>query len=189
MGSTLSVDTIQGATTAGTVAMPAHYVLQVKNVTSDAQTTKSGVGFVDFMSVAITPKFSSSKILVFCSINLSGQNTTGGSTDQGIRYSGVKLFRDSTQIAVNSNTSGNRTAVWFSTNTVGQTSNEAYRMANNSGQFLDSPSTTNAVTYKVQIGQTNQTSSFVVTNTSPIDDNQSYTHHGVSSLTVMEIAQ
>jgi len=187
--STLKVDTITGKTTAGTVAMPAGSVVQVQTVTSDAQTTVSGVGFSDFMSVAITPKFSSSKIHVSCSINLSGQNTTGGSTDEGIRYSGVKLFRDSTQIAVNSNTSGNRTAVWFSTNTVGQTTNEAYRMANNSGQFLDSPSTTSAITYKIQIGQSNQSSSFIVTNTSPVDDNQSYTHHGVSTITVMEIKQ
>lgn len=187
--STLSVDTIQGKTTAGTVAMPAGSVVQVQSTTSDAQTTVSGIGFTDFISVAITPKFSSSKIHVSCSINLSAQNTTGGSTDQGIRYSGVKLFRDSTQIAVNSNTSGNRTAVWFSTNTVGQTSNEAYRMANNSGQFIDSPNTTSAITYKIQIGQSNQTSSFVVTNTSPIDDNNTYTHHGVSTLTLMEIKQ
>jgi len=187
--STLTVDTIQGKTTAGTVAMPAGSIVQVQATTSDAQTTVSGVGFSDFMSVAITPKFSSSKIHVSCSINLSAQNTTGGSTDQGIRYSGVKLFRDSTQIAVNSNTSGNRTAVWFSTNTVGQTTNEAYRMANNSGQFLDSPSTTSAITYKIQIGQSNQSSSFIVTNSSPVDDNQSYTHHGVSTITVMEIKQ
>ena len=187
--STLKVDTIQGKTTAGTVAMPAGSVVQVQTVTSSAQTTVSGVGFSDFISVAITPKFSSSKIHVSCSINLSAQNTTGGSTDQGIRYSGVKLFRDSTQIAVNSTTSGNRTAVWFSANTIGQTSNEAYRMANSSGQFLDSPSTTSAITYKIQIGQSDQSSSFVVTNTSPVDDNSTYTHHGVSTLTVMEIKQ
>ena len=173
----------------GVGAMPTGSVLQVQTVTSEAQTSVSGVSFSDFMSVAITPKFSSSKIHISCSINLSAQNTTGGSTDQGIRYSGVKLFRDSTQIAVNSNTSGNRTAVWFSANTVGQTTNEAYRMANNSGQFLDSPSSTSAITYKVQIGQSNQTSSFVVANTSPIDDNGSYTHHGVSQLTLMEIKQ
>lgn len=187
--STLKVDTIQGKTTAGTVAMPSGSIVQVQSTTSDAQTTVSGVSFSDFMSVAITPKFSSSKIHVSCSINLSGQNTTGGSTDEGIRYSGVKLFRDTTQIAVNSNTSGNRTAVWFSANTIGQTTNEAYRMANSSGQFLDSPSTTSATTYKIQIGQSSQTSSFVVTNTSPIDDNNTYTHHGVSTLTVMEIKQ
>ena len=187
--STLSVDTIQGKTTAGTVAMPAGMIVQVQTVTSDAITIVNGVSFSDFMSIAITPKFSSSKIHVSCSINLSAQNTTGGSTDQGIRYSGVKLFRDSTQIAVNSNKDSNRTAVWFSSNTVGQTSNEAYRMANSSGQFLDSPSTTSQITYKVQIGQSNQTSSYVITNRSPINDDGSYTHFGMSQLTVMEIKQ
>ena len=62
-------------------------------------------------------------------------------------------------------------------------------MANSSGQFLDSPSTTSAITYKIQIGQSSQTSSFIVTNTSPVDDNNPYTHHGVSTLTVMEIKQ
>lgn len=187
--STLKVDTIQGKTTSGTVAMPSGSVLQVQAVTSHVIAAKSGVGFIDFISVAITPKFTSSKIHISCSINLSGQNTTGGSTDEGIRYAGVKLFRDSTQIAVNSNNSGSRTAVWFSCNTVGQTSNEAYRMANSSGQFLDSPSTTSAITYKIQIGQSNQAASYIVTNNSPVDDNQSYTHQGVSQLTVMEIQQ
>ena len=189
MASTISVDTIQGSATASTVKLPADYVLQVKSATSDAQTAVSGIGWVDFMSVAITPKFTTSKFLLSCSINMSSQNTTGGYTDQGIRYSGVKLYRDSTQIAVNSNTSGSRLPVWFSSSTVGQTSNDAYRMANSSGQWIDSPSTTNAITYKIQIGQSNQTSSYVITNRPAIDDNGSYTHHGVSALTVMEIAQ
>ena len=173
----------------GVGAMPTGSVLQVQTVTSEAQTSVSGVSFSDFMSVAITPKFSSSKIHISCSINLSAQNTTGGSTDQGIRYSGVKLFRDSTQIAVNSNKDSNRTAVSFSSNTVGQTTNEAYRMSNSSGQFLDSPSTTSQITYKVQIGNSNQTSSYVITNRSPINDDATYTHFGMSQLTVMEIKQ
>jgi len=187
--STLTVDTIQGKSTAGTVAMPAGSVVQVQAVTSDTITAVSGITFSDFMSIAITPKFSSSKIHISCSINLSCQNSTGGSTDEGMRYSGVKLYRDSTQIAVNSNLSGNRVAVWFSTNTVGQTDNESYRMANASGQYIDSPSSTSAITYKISIGQTNQSSSYIVTNSPPIDDNQTYTHQGVSQLTVMEIKQ
>ena len=112
-----------------------------------------------------------------------------GDTHQGLRYAGVKLFRDSTQIAVNSNKDSNRTAVWFSANTVGDTTNEAYRMANSSGQFLDSPSTTSQITYKVQIGNSHLSSSYVITNRSPINDNATYTHFGMSQLNVMEIKQ
>ena len=189
VGTTINIaagDKLSGA--AGAFTTPG-MVIQVQAVTSHAVTTVSGVGFTDFMSVAITPKFSSSKIHISCSINLTAQNTSGGWTGETVRYSGVKLFRDSTHIAVNSNNSGNRTAVWFSSNSVGDSGNDAYRMANSSGQYIDSPSSTSAITYKVQVGQSNLSNSLVVTNNSPKDDNETYTHQGVSQLTVMEIAQ
>ena len=69
--STLSVDTIQGKTTAGTVAMPTggHIIQTQYSVdlqTATDVTTASSSAFVDLsgMTVSITPKFSTSKILV-----------------------------------------------------------------------------------------------------------------------------
>ncbi len=65
--STLSVDTIQGKTTAGTVAMPSGTPVQLQvtqgNFSYQELTTQSMVEVSD-MNVTITPKFASSKILL-----------------------------------------------------------------------------------------------------------------------------
>ena len=86
--STLSVDTIQGKTTAGTVAMPAGSVVQVGTqvkvdslqvlVTSTSFTAVGG-GFI----ASITPKFASSKIRVIMSFQ----------TYSVSNYSAIKLYR------------------------------------------------------------------------------------------------
>ena len=62
--STLSVDTIQGKTTAGTVAMPAGAVLQVvQGVTSSASSQSVAAHNLSavVVSATITPKFASVK--------------------------------------------------------------------------------------------------------------------------------
>ena len=67
--STLSVDTIQGKTTAGTVAMPSGSVVQVTMTESHGVTltTTSESMVATVITATITPKFSSSKILIVCS--------------------------------------------------------------------------------------------------------------------------
>ena len=107
--STLKVDTIQGKTTAGTVAMPSGSVIQVVNMNgnseSSANTTSSSftethTGF----RTSITPKFSNSKIFIISTIALRLYNNsnndangkyrlydvTGGAavsgTESGIRH-------------------------------------------------------------------------------------------------------
>ena len=77
--STLKVDTIQGKTTAGTVAMPAGMIIQMQTATTDGDTsyTSSATSFTDQgLSVNITPKFATSKIqvIVNCCIGI-GQQT------------------------------------------------------------------------------------------------------------------
>ena len=65
MTSTLKVDTIQGKTTAGTVAMPAGVVIQTVDFTYATTVTTESTGYVDTgVSAVITPKFSNSKIYV-----------------------------------------------------------------------------------------------------------------------------
>ena len=61
--STLSVDTIQGKTTAGTVAMPSGSIVQVVQGEVLTEITNSSSSYGDVVTQAITPKFSSSKIL------------------------------------------------------------------------------------------------------------------------------
>tara|TARA_B100000963_G_scaffold358566_1_gene383515 strand:- start:247 stop:759 length:513 start_codon:yes stop_codon:yes gene_type:complete len=98
--STLSVDTIQGKTTAGTVAMPAGHIVQAvsfdragslsPNDTASMFATLSSSTFVDIMSKAITTKLTNSKI--FVSINVISYNGSGT-----LRVK-TKVLRDSTQI-------------------------------------------------------------------------------------------
>ena len=96
--STLKVDTIQGKTTAGTVAMPAGHIVQAVSFDRIGLVGSSvahllivnSTSFADVMSKTITTKLANSKI--FVSMNVVGFN--GSST---LRVS-TKIFRDSTQI-------------------------------------------------------------------------------------------
>ena len=81
-------------------------IIQVKSVTKSDTQSIAGLTFADIMSVSITPTSTSSTILVMCDLNITCGLTDGATS--GARYSGVKLYRDSTQIAVNSEASGIR---------------------------------------------------------------------------------
>ena len=74
MGSTLTVDKIQGATAAGTVEMPAGSVIQVlgnsHTVGSNITTTSTSFTTTGLTSPIITPKFASSKIMVTCDVGM-----------------------------------------------------------------------------------------------------------------------
>jgi|TARA_R100001463_G_scaffold15556_1_gene40553 hypothetical protein len=66
--STLSVDTIQGKTTAGTVAMPSGHVVQTVSNTSYSSATYSLSASTEqnTLSCSITPKFSNSHMFIQC---------------------------------------------------------------------------------------------------------------------------
>ena len=64
--STLKVDTIQGKTTAGTVAMPSGYVVQTTLHSFNDETEIASTSFTDCngSSFTFTPKFASSKLII-----------------------------------------------------------------------------------------------------------------------------
>ena len=64
--------------------------------------------------------------------------------------------------------------------------NESYKLRNSSMTFLDSPSTTSALTYKVQ-GRLDANGVLYINRTGQ-DANADYGSRGISTLTVMEIA-
>ena len=66
MASILKVDTIQGATSANAVAMPAGHVIQTAQALKTDVFSTSSTSFTDItgLSVTLTPKFSTSKMLV-----------------------------------------------------------------------------------------------------------------------------
>jgi hypothetical protein len=185
--STLSVDTIQGKTTAGTVAMPAGHVVQTFTTNRTDTFTVSGVANTEMFSILITPKFASSKILITCNIN--GSSAQNDSLSVGQRYGYAQLYRDSTHLTTNTHTSGNRFNVWFSLQDAGDGANHGYGMANSSGMYLDSPNSTSQIDYSIKVGQSHLTNSLLTINRSSVNDDQTYTHYGISSMTVQEIAQ
>jgi hypothetical protein len=136
-------------------------VLQVVSTTkSDVFTTTSG-SYVDVtgLSVTITPKFSTSKILVIANLSYSASAGRDGA---------FQIVRDSTVIP---------------TGVTGSVLNGAYSYAMFSvaQSYLDSPATTSATTYKIQVYVSAET---IYVNRRALDT--SFT--GQSTITVMEIA-
>ena len=157
--------------------MPSGSVLQVKHAILTApMTSTTAATWIDVtnLSISITPKSTSSKFHV--SFNLNAMIV---SNDQ---RGGVRLVRDSTAIGVATST-GSRTAA--SVSFAGVTDG-IYRLKNMSGSALDSPSTTSAVTYKVQFQCENTTE--VKINHDDNDSNGSTFFRATSEITVMEIA-
>lgn len=111
-------------------------ILQVVSTFFQGDFSTSSTSFVDATghSVAITPSSSSSKILVFYDAYIF--HSTGGGTRE------INLVRDSTTI--NQPSSGVNPAS-------GQTYLSAYENGRTGFHYLDSPATTSAVTYKIQI--------------------------------------
>ena len=178
--STLEVKAIQ-APTGYKLAMPAGHILQTVSTTkTDTWTySASSTGYSDVTGLAatITPTSSSSKILVQVNINFSSN----------MRYSAAILLRGSTQIG-GGTAEGSRPSVSVSPQANQDETHNQYIMRNSSFSFLDSPSTTSSTTYKVQIGNTHETTSTVYVNRSETDADATYGHRGSSTITLMEVA-
>jgi len=133
-GTTLTLgasgDTINVAGTAGTGFGK---ILQVVQTNKQDMTSSSSTSYADIsgMSVSITPSSSSNKVLVFFSANISTNNLDAQ----------LKLLRDSTDI-IGTGATNNATAFVRVSN--GDTVVPFNTM------YLDSPSTTSSVTYKLQ---------------------------------------
>lgn len=183
--SQLFVDTITEKTSGNGVQIAGHVVQVVSATKTDTQSI-SGTTFTDVLTATITPKFANSKILIQCDLNITTVLST--SISSGQRYSAAKLYRDSTQIALG-DASSSRSQVWFAANSIGDTTNDGYRMAQSSGSYLDSPATTSAITYKVKCASTYAANYTTVINRTGPDDDANYSHRGASTLTIMEIAQ
>jgi len=139
MASILNVDQVKNAngTTSPPVSIPGH-IIQMQSSSSTAASTINSETYTDIpsMTATITPTSTSSKILIQVSFGLLC--SSGAST--GCL---MKLFRGSTEIG---NGSGADTHNVFMQN---------YNAANNIFEprfhmFVDSPSSTSAIVYKMQ---------------------------------------
>ena len=144
-------------------------ILQVVQTVKVDQASYETTSFVDIagMTATITPSSSSNKILVQTSIYLGA---AGG------RTSIINFVRGSTNIAQPTGSSATTKGTMMSF--ISGTQMNPFTMV-----FLDSPSTTSATTYKLQISQDN-TGVPVYINRYHGSDN----YHGISTLTLMEVA-
>ena len=149
-------------------------VLQVVQDTKTDTFATTSTSFVDVtgLSVAITPSSTSSKILVLVQVNNNASQTYTKFFD---------LVRGSTSIFKGDDASDNKRecTIWGrdESDIGGQVWNITY---------LDSPSSTSELTYKLQASV--QSGGTLVVNKSQNDGNQTYLGRGTSSITVMEIA-
>ena len=166
--------TATGVAVTGKITGAVGSVLQVvQAVKTDTFTTTSS-NFVDITGVtqAVTPSASSSKVLVTATLNIGNSHGSGHMVQ-------VRLLRGSTVIALG-DAAGNRQRVFA----VGQIHASNANQNNVSVNFLDSPSTASAVTYKVQIITEGQTATV---NRSGIDGDVVYAGRTISTITLQEI--
>ena len=152
-------------------------ILQVKQTVKTDQFTSTAYAYTDVtgMSVSITPASASNKILINFELQVGGTANS---------YASFKLLRDSTHIGVSTGTGTN-----WRVGTLGSLSHEnSYQLENTGTSFLDSPNTTSAITYKLQVSAYNNRNVSINVPTSTSTASNSYTATGISSITVMEVA-
>ena len=163
--STLSVDTINGQTTASKVMIPGH-VIQVVQGTYATFTNTTSSSFVDVgLSAAITPISSSNKVLVRVAAHGIAQNGDTAKTE-------LALLRGSTILQY---------ALRPAFSDTGGSSD--YITGSCAIEFLDSPSTTSATTYKLQFRTRGGGDS------TRFNDYHTGSERSTSTITLMEIAQ
>ena len=149
-------------------------ILQVKQVikTDSFSTTSTSPVDVTGLSVSITPSSSSNKVLVMCSMAL-------GFDDANFTYG--RLLRGSTQIG-EADAASNRPRPTF----MAYDSNEGMvEMVNFT--FLDSPNTTSATTYKLQVQVASSGTSTVGRSFRELDQT-GFDPRCSSTITLMEVA-
>jgi len=175
MTSTLKTDKIEGVTASGTVQMPAGHIIQSVNTsfTNQTQITATSYSSITGASLAITPKFSSSKILIMASLALQCVDSNTGYSSAGLQFK-----RGSTVITQNPTYSGGSYELGGAV--TGATGVELNQRC--TYNIVDSPSTTSATTYTIQGRTYGSEGGYLYINHGPVTTGQ-------SSIILMEIAQ
>ena len=162
------------------ILLPGAILQTVQGVKTDTFTSNSQTTFVDIgLSVAITPTSATSKVLITYSV------CTG--IVSGGYGCALILVRGSTNIALG-DADGNKTRV-SSLAQSGNSGAAGYQVYYQAQDFLDSPSTTSATTYKLTArGWNSSPGSFYINRSATESDTASFTR-AISTITAMEIAQ
>ena len=140
--------------------LPAGSVLQVVNATNATTTTNSTQTYVDTgLTATITPRSTSSKVLVF--VTHASLNKNAGNVANDLK---INLCRNAVQIVE-------------LVASLGYTATAVQNWLSFSTQYLDSPATTSATTYKTQFANADVAAALVAVNNGG----------GGSTMTLMEI--
>jgi hypothetical protein len=148
-------------------------VVQVKSTAKTDTFTTTSTTFTDVtgLSVSITPTSASNKVFIVVALSI------GGPAGEGSLY---QIVRDSTAVGIG-DTAGSRIRTGTQT-----TSNSTNRMVAGMLAFLDSPATTSATTYKIQMRITSADTAAQI-NRSNTDTDTSAFARGISTITVFEV--
>jgi hypothetical protein len=144
-------------------------ILQVLHAQSTALITASGATWTTAVSLAITPSATSSKILIIGNCPCSHSATMNSVL--------MRFYRDSTVVG-----SGTGTVDCLSSEDVGA----SWTLPTISGNYLDSPSSTSAVTYYVKVASGQSTLNINQSNATAASF-LSGDAHATSNITLMEI--
>ena len=158
-------------------SMPAGSILQVQQTFWDGTAVLAASSFTDHpnLSVIITPTSATSKILVMISMQAVVYNQTMQ----------ARFTRNGTPIGIAAAASSRTQSTFGGLQTIGD-GNHQFTTWNY--QHLDSPTSTSALTYKIQLKMQGGSTAYL--NRSVNDaDNTDWAQRTTSSITVMEIAQ
>jgi len=160
----------------GSLTAPGVFINAVSASKTDAQSNASSNSFSDItgLTVTITPKSTSSKILLLCNISLSAASDGTGRA--------FKVLRGSTAIGVGND--GSRPQVSFFGSPMSSDSN---MQGTTSWHYLDSPNSTSALTYKVQMSGYNGSITTYI-NRNQNGNGQPYDAIASSNFTAIEVA-
>ena len=163
-GSTKIAVTSAGVAVTGLskASLPTGSVLQVVQSIYTTEVTNSTSTLADTgLSASITPTSSTSKVLIMVTQSC---NKNSGNANSGVD---IKLFRNATDLGY-----------WFGYG-IGYNATSSIFRGSASFQYLDSPATTSATTYKTQFRNDTGAASVTV---------QPDTGYGTSTITLLEIA-
>ena len=164
-----------------TIASGAGKILQVVQTVKTDTTSISSATYADLsgLTATITPSSTSNKILVSFVLQYGGSNNS---------YVAFKAYRGSTLLPVGTTGTGNMTNASFGG--FQEQGNSQFGIQTAVWQYLDSPSSTSALTYKLQWASVYQPGgTYQIYLNRPYNaDNNAYNIFGVSSVTAQEVA-
>lgn len=149
-------------------------IFQIKTTAKTDTFTTTSTTFVDVtgLSVSITPSSTTSRILILADTKLFGVT--------GAPYAFARMMRDSTAIYIG-DTAGNRQRV------SSMSRRDSQGVDSSTNIFIDSPATTSAITYKMQVA-VNTGGGTIYVNRGSDDTDSTERGRFASSITVLEIA-